>query len=164
MKFYTDIIALCGRFFGIKDATEAEVHQALQEAKTYEELKADAIAEAGVTLDKLNEVSAKLESMTTEMEAIKADNTGQAEKIEAWEAKTKELTEAVEQKDKVIAGHVEQIGVLSKELAGFRVEKPAADTPKVAVPAAENIPVQQAAKSTARQIVSNEQFAEIFNN
>jgi len=163
MKFYSEIIALCGRFFGIADATETEIHQALTEAKTYEELKTDALKEAGLTLDKINDVSAKVEAMTTEMSEMKAENATQAEKIEGLGALAKDLGAAIQLKDETIAKQLEKIDALSQDLAGYKVVSTPAGVPVVPMPSGESIAVKDTPRSTQRQVVSNEQFKEMFN-
>lgn len=165
MKFYSEIIALAGRFFGLSsDATESEVHQALVDAKPYESMKAEAIAEAGATLDKINEISAKLESMTTEMEVMKTENSEKAEKVQALDSKVTELETALAEKDAVITSQKQEIESLSASLATYKVKAAPADGPKASIPTDCGLPVDQAKKQTNKHVVTNEQFLSMFNN
>lgn len=164
MRFYSEIIALAGRFFGLStDATESEVHQALTEAKTYDELKADAIKEAGVTMEKMNEISSNLEAMSAQMFEIKTDNEAKTGQIEALDSRVSELNKALEEKDKTITAQKAEIDSLSSSLATYKVKAVPGDSPTASNPADQGIPLEAPKKGGSKQVVSNAQFQEMFN-
>lgn len=163
MKFYAEIIAGLRAFFNMPEATESELHQTLIEAKTYDELKADAIKEAGATMEKLNEVSDKVNAMTAEMDTMKADNEAKGTQIEGLEERVRELTTATNAKDETISKYTAEIENLSTQLSTFKVKAAPAGSPKEALPAGESLAVQDAPKQKVnRQEITNEQMRELF--
>lgn len=163
MKFYSEIMALAARFFGLTaDATESEVHQALTEASTYEELKAKATAEAGVTLEKVNEITGSLETLNKQVADMQAENEGKSEQITALDTKVNDLTAALSEKDKTIEAQKAEIESLSGRLAEYKVKGKAPGTGDSPAPNDQGLPVREKA-ATSRQVVSNEQFQSMFN-
>ena len=156
MKLYASIMGLLATFFGMPEATESELEQVLADSGTLADIKAkaDADARAGVqaSIDSLTEkvtgMEASVSGMKTELEGLKAEL--ETAKQEAADAKA------------TIATKEAEIGKLSGELATLRVANATKPTVTqtndggIATPA-------EGSQSKKGIVISNEQFAQMFN-
>lgn len=156
MKFYTQILTALAAFFSMPDASESELHQALADAGTLDQIKENAKADAKAEFETMvNDLNAKISANTESVNGLKSEveqlKTELAETKEALKAKVDEL-DAANQK----------VTTLSGELAELKVE---GASKKQVVKADEGVKTetekQDNNKST--KVISNSDFLAMFN-
>jgi chromosome segregation ATPase len=156
MKLYDQILTGLRSFFGMAEASESELHQALADAGTIDQIKEKAQANAKAEFETMvNDLNAKVSANTDSVNGLKSEveqlKTELAETKEALKAKVDEL-ESANQK----------VASLSGELAEMKVE---GASKKQVVKADEGVKTetekQQNNKST--KVISNDAFLAMFS-
>lgn len=152
---------MCGlaAHFGLdpNETTEAELHQQLTEAGTLEQIKANAVKEANdAVAAQMADFNAKLESLQSQFETIKADAAAKGEKVAALETELETVRGELTAKDEEITRNLEQIKGLSGEVATLKAGKPI----EKHAPADESKPIPGATKATGARFVSTAELME----
>lgn len=156
MKFYTQILTALAAFFSMPDASESELHQALADAGTLDQIKEKAKADAKAEFETMvNDLNAKVSANTESVNGLKSEveqlKTELAETKEALKAKVDEL-DAANQK----------VASLSTELADLKVE---GASKKQIVKADEALTTEAEKKENNKssKVISNSDFMAMFN-
>lgn len=156
-KFYAEIMDGLTAFFGLSDATEAELHQHLSGAGTMEQVKASAVAEMQTQFDgfktQLQSLTEKVEGLTTALTEKEFEIGGLADQVAA-------LTNEASEKDKTIAAHVATIKSLSANVALLKAGK---DIGRETVPDASLELPRETAKQMGGNVMTTKQLLELFN-
>lgn len=149
-KLYGEIMESVASFFGIADATEAEIHDRLQGQKPF----ADQIAEAtsgNELAEKLESLTAKVDGMAAQIEGLQNDLSARDARIAELQTQVSGLETSLAEKDNEIATlksrHESEVKALAGQVsalkAGRQHEQDAGGEPHPA-----------GSKSTAAQTVS----------
>lgn len=126
-KFAVNIYESLCAFFGVEseETTEAELHQKLTEAGTLENIKQAALKEANEAVQsQMSDFKTQLEALQTQFGDLKADADAKGEKVAELESELETVRGDVAAKEKTIAEHLEQIKMLSGEVASLKTGKP----------------------------------------
>jgi peptidoglycan hydrolase CwlO-like protein len=162
-KFYTEIMGGIARFFGMADATEAEIHQRLTDAGTLEEIQAkanqDAVAAVQAKMDGFEQQLADLQKSVSDFQAATA---AKDERIGQLEQSVSEMQASTAAKDETITSQAEQISTLSTELAALKVAQPL--NAAAPAPAEGGLPVGNPSGKAKAGVVTTEQLMAYLNN
>ena len=155
MKLYDSILSGLRAFFGMAEASESELHQALADAGTLdgikEKAKADAKAEFETTLNDLN---AKISANAEAVDGVKAE-------VESLKTDLKTAQDALAEKEAELEASKAKVVQLSSELAELKVAKASIKTVEAVDEGVKTETPKQAANG--QKVISNEAFLSMFN-
>lgn len=124
-KFYVEVMSSLAFFFGKPEATESELHQSLSEAGTIEQIQKQAsdVAEKAVA-EKIAALQSEIKSLTDQVADAANKESVSAERIAELEASENDLSTQLKDRDATIISQAEQIKTLSGELATVKASKP----------------------------------------
>lgn len=155
MKLYTSILAMLSTFFGMADASESELHQALAEAGTLDEIKDKAKADAQANFEtKVNDLNEKITANAEAVGKLKAEVDTMFQDLTA-------ARQALEAKDGELAASQKKVTDLSTELADLKVAKAATKQVEKADEGLKTETEKQTKKD--QKVISNEAFMSMFN-
>ena len=155
MKLYDQILTGLRSFFGMAEASESELHQALADAGTLDQIKENAQADAKAEFETMvNDLNAKISANEDSVKNVKSEldelKKELAETKDALKAKVDEL-DAANQK----------VATLSGELADLKVE---GASKKQVVKADEGVTTEQPKQENKSvKVVSSGDFMAMFN-
>ncbi len=156
MKLYASIIGMLATFFGLgADASESEVHQALADAGTLDQIKDKAKADAKAEFESVvNDLNAKITANTEAVDGVKAE-------VESLKAELKTAQDALAQKQRDLEAAEAKVTELSTELANLKVEKASTKTTEKVD---EGLKTEnQKTNNSNAKVISNEAFMAMFN-
>lgn len=156
MKLYDQILTGLRSFFGMAEASESELHQALADAGTLDQIKEKAQADAKAEFETMvNDLNAKVSANTESVNGLKSE-------VEQLKTELAETKEALKTKVDELDAANQKVTSLSTELAELKVE---GASEKHILRADEGVKTETEKhdNNKSTKVISNSDFLALFN-
>jgi len=156
MKLYDQILIGLRSFFGMAEASESELHQALADAGTLDQIKEKAQADAKAEFETMvNDLNAKISANTDSVNGLKSE-------VEQLKTELAETKEALKTKADELNAANQKVTSLSGELAELKVE---GASKKQTLKADEGVKTEteKTDNNKSAKVISNDAFLAMFN-
>lgn len=153
MKLYDSILTSLRTFFGMVEGTESELHQALADAGTLEQMQDKARADAKAEFEAVvSDLTAKVGANTEALDGLKAE-------MDTLKADLKAAQDALAEKQTALEASEAKVTAVSTELADLKVAKAAQKTAKLD----EGVKTEtEKTEQSGKNVITGEAFMAMF--